>query len=49
VTDEPIYGASAYALALCPIFGLMTIAACFSIRLTETLGPGRTPWPQQIS
>ena len=49
ITDEPIYGASAYALALCPIVGLMTIAACFSIRLTETLGPGRTPWPQQIS
>jgi hypothetical protein len=49
ITDEPIYGAWAYALALCPIVGLMTIAACFSIRLTETLRPGRTPWPQQIS
>jgi sugar phosphate permease len=49
ISDEPIYGASAYALALCPIVCLMTIAACCSIRLRETLGRGRTPWPQPTS
>jgi sugar phosphate permease len=49
VTDEPIYGASAYALALAPVVGVMTIAACFSFRLSETLGRGRLLWPKKIS
>jgi hypothetical protein len=40
IRDEPIYSAQAYSLALSPIVILMTIAACFSLRLRETLsGP----------
>jgi MFS family permease len=49
ITDEPTYGAWAYALALCPIVVCMTIAVCFSFRLSETLGGGRISWPRQIS
>lgn len=48
-TNEPTYGAWAYALAMCPIVGCMVIATCFSLRLSETIGGERISWPQQIS
>lgn len=48
VAAEPVYSAQSYTLALSPIIGLMLIAAVISLRLGETLGPGRVRWPSQI-